>query len=470
MRLKLIVGNLVAVLVVGLASYFLVRPSIYSTLRSQVDSRITSDLQILERSVRLSGLELLSQVMTQAEQQPLRDAFAAIGEQQLRASSFERMESIKAWFGSPSQHGTPPNITLLTDDTGKVVARDTDRNRMFGQDLSGSVPAIARALRGEASTGVWSGFEQQKHLLVAAAPVRDPEGRVRGCLLVGYDFSNGVANAEAQRLGRSVAFLADGHVYGSSLDAASAADLNAAIGNVPTLNGSTPFSVSLAGRPFIGAGAAVPFAPALTMTVLGNYEMAISAIAPLQLILLFTLIGAGIVLAYAFVLAKVFLTPIEEIEEGLLAVINGKTDTRLEIESDELGGVAYRFNQLLNLFTGTPEGDEPISSGKWDEVQGSAQSLPQQTAVSDGDGTIDDPAVAATLAAEPEQSYHERVFKEYAAGKQANGEAVSVPMEKFIQRLSANAASLAKKHGCKSVRFQVQVRGTQVNLVPVLIR
>jgi hypothetical protein len=84
---------------------------------------------------------------------------------------------------------------------------------------------------------------------------------------------------------------------------------------------------------------------------------------------------------------------------------------------------------------------------------------------------VDDPAVAAKLAAEPEDAYYARVYQEYAAAKQAVGESIAnIPQDRFIQRLKGNAQALAGKHGCKAVRFRVQKSGSQVALQPVLIR
>jgi hypothetical protein len=57
------------------------------------------------------------------------------------------------------------------------------------------------------------------------------------------------------------------------------------------------------------------------------------------------------------------------------------------------------------------------------------------------------------------------------AAKQSVGEDVSnIPQDKFVQRLKANEAAQVKKHNCRMVRFQVETRGTQVNLRPVIIR
>jgi len=84
---------------------------------------------------------------------------------------------------------------------------------------------------------------------------------------------------------------------------------------------------------------------------------------------------------------------------------------------------------------------------------------------------VDDPAMSAQLAAEPEDAYYARIYAEYVAAKQALGENVAnIPQDKFTQRMKGNAQALAQKHSVRAVRFQVQSKGNQVVLRPVLIR
>ncbi len=91
-----------------------------------------------------------------------------------------------------------------------------------------------------------------------------------------------------------------------------------------------------------------------------------------------------------------------------------------------------------------------------------------------GGGTgdvIDDPNLAASLEAEPEDAYLARVYDEYVQAKTAAGEDVAnIRQEVFTKRLKGQAGALAKKHGVRMVRFKVEVAGTQVSLKPVLIR
>ena len=64
-------------------------------------------------------------------------------------------------------------------------------------------------------------------------------------------------------------------------------------------------------------------------------------------VLVSTLVGVLLVIAYNLYLALYLQKPIEQIEDGLLQVINGNPHHRIQVEHEELGGVIYRVNQLL---------------------------------------------------------------------------------------------------------------------------
>ena len=307
--------------------------------------------------------------------------------------------------------------------------------------------------------------------------------------MVGYDLSNGLATSEGELIGREVAFVWGDRVYSSSLDGSRPTELAtnlfgaSSAATVAARDGSTvsaPFSVSLEGEDHIAVVGPLPSSSAhVAMVVLGNRSAQIAKASSVSFILLLTGIGALIIAAYGFFMGSSILAPIAQIEEGVLQVMNGRTDYRLDIQSQDFGGLAYRINQLLNVLTRTEEVDESgavaAGSSGWSDQSRDASTVADPNASSaaagGGDEAEADPEVAARLAAEPEDAYYTRVYTEYVAAKQAVGENVSnIPQDKFVQRLKANEQGLLKKHGCRLVRFQVQTRGTQVNLKPVIIR
>jgi hypothetical protein len=187
-----------------------------------------------------------------------------------------------------------------------------------------------------------------------------------------------------------------------------------------------------------------------------------------------------LVVLYGFVIGNFIMRPIERIEEDVLAVINGRTDLRLETQSAELGGLAFRINQLLNVLTGTEEASSDAqgrvsvapSAGAWkDAAFSDAAGSGGATGGASPDDPIEDEALAAKLSAEDTAAYEARLYAEYLGAKQALGENVAnIPQDRFHQRLSGRASALVQKHGCRAVRFQVETVANQVVLRPVLLR
>lgn len=495
MRTKMIAGNVVAVLLVGVVSYFVVSSQLEATFLESVDSRIGSHVSLFDQLWRLQGRELAEQAVEQARENDTADVFTALDEAAQRQRAYERATEVLEWLGRRNRNGRgAAEIAVITDDRGVVIARSQDRNRMHGDNLGRELSSVSRVIEtGEPAIDVWRLEEgQTKYLQIAIAAIRDPDGSILGALVVGYDMSNGMAQRLGDMLGRDVAFVSDGAIGGSSMEGAPREALGSALFEQQAAattaalaeDGATSdaFSAELGDDQYAAMVAPLSYSPSadVAYVVLGNRSEARSKASPVNTILIMTVLGILAVLIYGFLLGNSFIKPIEQMEEGVLAVINGRTDLRLDIESAELGGLAYRINQLLNVFTGTPEEDEDgrVSSPPeaWAGTQSALATKPDAEPAAPqggggGQGEDEDPELAAKLAAEPEDAYYARIYREYVAAKEAAGENVSnITEDRFIQRLQANEKSLVKKHGCRMVRFQVQTRGTQVNLRPVIIR
>lgn len=499
MRLKIIAGNLAVVILLGVASYVMISGQLRSELGGRLDSGLSNQKTLLERSYKLSAEEFKELVSERASMDQLRAVFSGLDETSRRTRAYEAAEATQAWLADPARGGRgAPDIVVITDETGRALARNGARNVMFGKNLLPNIPALSRALKsGRAEHDVWLEKQENKVLQTAVAPITGTTGNTLGALIVGYDLSNGVAQREGQLLGREVAFVANGRLYSSSLPGAAARALGAALfeqlkpETESVLEGrasaSPLWNVSIDGEAYTGVTARLPMSPSLPVAfvVMGNRTEAAAPADAANVALILMLLAVVMVSGYGFVVGTSIVRPIEEIEEGVLAIINGRTDLRLETDSPELGGLAYRINQLLNVFTGTEEdsgdGDDmPVQSraSTWDagELAEGGASRPAAAATPrpaspSGEDVVDDPEVAAVLAAEAEADYGARLYQEYVQAKEALGENVSnIPQERFMQRVNGRADALAKKHGCRAVRFQVHTRDSQVVLRPVLIR
>jgi hypothetical protein len=499
MRLKIVAGNLAVVVLLGLVAYAAVSGQLRAQRSNELEAAIDNDRQLFDRSLRLSALEFEDFVTVRAAQRQMRDVFSGLDLDSRRTRAYEAAEATHAWFGDPARGGRgAPDIVVVVDETGRAIARNGARNVMFGQALTASIPALGQVLKtGSSAHDVWLEDEQNKLLQTAVSAIRSEAGTVLGALIVGFDLSNGLAASEGKLLGRDVAFVVEGKVYSSSLDVSGARDLRAFLFG-PNLNSTEsvlsnqsystqPWRVELGGQEYTGVTARLPLATsvAVAFAVLGNRTAAMQLANTANVILVMLVIGAGLVIAYGVAIGTSIMRPIEAIEEGILAVINGRTDLRLQTDSAELGGLAFRINQLLNVLTGTEETSEddegklsvPPSAGHWKDAAFSDSQKPSAAIATnvashaDGDDVIDDPTLASALAGESEDVYSERIYLEYVTAKQNLGENVSsIPKDRFVQRLKGRGDALIQKHGCRMVRFQVQTVDQQVVLRPVVIR
>jgi len=491
MRLKIIAGNFVVVLLVGVLGWFIARSQLMEGLTHEVDSQIINDSKLLGHSLQLRIATSLRLVENRAETQPVLQTFAGLDQDSRRSRAHQAANGISQWLRDPSREGRHPDIVVITDDTGKVLARDQDPNRLHNARLDQEIPTLRRVLSGgEATFDVWVKEDENKVFLASMAPIEGESGGILGALVVGYELSNSSAERSAELLGHEVAFLTEGAVYSSSLENTQsqalseflfsgdqAAATNAAItGQGPVAQ----WQAELADESWVGVTSSLPGIPShqVAYVVMFNRSTLGEITSSINIVLYLALFGAIFVLVYGFIIGTGFLRPVEQIEEGVLAVINGQTDFRLDIESAEFGGLAYRINQLINVFTGVSEETDdgrvstPPADAGW---QGSAFDTAADGGTTGGGGgggdVIDDPAIAASLEAEPEDAYLSRVYGEYVQAKTAAGENVgNIRQEVFTKRLSGQAVALAKKHGVRMVRFQVEASGTQVSLKPVLIR
>jgi hypothetical protein len=483
MRLKLIAGNLAIVLLVGLGSYFVVRTQLRAELVRELENRIGDDAELFGRSWRADGARLAEWVSKRAGTKSVKQVFYVSGEAKRRNRAFEAAQDVSKWFQDPARgRHERPHIVAVIDETGRVLARDTDPNRMFGEPLLGQVPLLKGVFRrGNARYGVWR--HDDKLLQIGAAPVRNDEGGVVGALLVGYDLSNGYAKREAKLAGHDVLFLTEEGVYSTSTSVEVRDALDTAL-YAPPLDAETasalrgkptlPWKAELRGEAHVGVTSALPMSRGVAAgyVMLAKLDKHTKLASLADMILWLTLLGMLGVILYGYIAATNIMAPIEQMEDDLLAVINGRTDVRLEVETPELGGLSYRVNQLINLFTGVAEEDDDgravTSSGGWDAVSITGPD-PKSRASAPGPAATEDPEAVA-LAAIPESQYYAKLYDDYVAAKRSVGEDVSsVPEERFQERIRGNAEHLAKKHGARMVRFKVETIGDQVNLKPVVI-
>ena len=368
----------------------------------------------------------------------------------------------------------------LVDANGVVLGRN-GTNLMRGEDVGAGHPSLKEAIsKGVTASDVWADAKSSELMLVSFAPVREDDGHVLGLLVLGTALNDGRLQQTSDLTSGRALIL--GIPAGQNLDlkAKSNAVTSALLGAV----GQSPLKDAALATVASGQGALLAGGPSeflLTAAPLSGYgdgrRALLIAVGPASLIEnintllwpVFAVAALGILLVVAggYLLGNYISRPIEEIEEGLLAILNGRGDLRFEIEHPDLGGLVFRLNSLLNQLMGVQE-DDTDDEGRPSRPP-SAADFTEALAVDErsiGASNVDAGLVAA-LRAEPPDAYYRRLFKEYIDAKRGLGEQVShISEATFTGKIRSSEAEMRDKHG-KDVRYRVEVRGREVVLLAV---
>lgn len=478
MRAKIIAVFSVVVLIVGGLSYALTRATLGDL---STPGEAPRALAAAVAQLQLEGLVLERWLSAQANDAKLRDPYNA-GTPNARAEAATAVANAvrDAAAAAPELAGIPVALVVLVDKSGIALGRNGSA-LMRGEDLGAIYPGMKGALaKGVSGSDVWVSRKRNEQLLASYAPIRGADGAIIGCVVVGTSLNDErLQNASDRTSGRIlVAAVKDGDKLDMvAKSSAATPELLAAIegggakdgalqalgsGQVVDLGGLPKDTVASSraldgygdGRRAVlvaavrqqGAGVMAGLVwPALGVTVLGLVLVAIGA----------------------HLLDQYISRPISELEEGLLAIMNGRTDMRFDLEHAELGGLVFRLNSLLNQLLGVQE-DETDEQGRVSRAP-TANAFQDALAVDERMATLSggDVAEARSLREEPDDRYYSRIFDEYIAAKrQLNDPVDHITKEAFIGRIMASEREMAAKHG-KPVRYKVEVRGREVVLLAV---
>jgi hypothetical protein len=183
------------------------------------------------------------------------------------------------------------------------------------------------------------------------------------------------------------------------------------------------------------------------------------------------ILGVFLVIIGGWMLGNYITRPINMLEEGLLAILNGQQEKRFELDHPELGGLAFRIDQLLNQLMGIEE-DTTDEHGRPSKAPSAADfreamSVDRSTTGAVADAQQVDPVAAQALAAEPAAPYYARIYREYINAKKALGEQTDhITEQAFATRIQGMERDAAQKYG-RPVRYQVHARNKEVVLLAV---
>ncbi len=375
MRWKIIIVNSGIVAIVALLTFVLLYTSLHGMVADPAarKSEVEHAIRGANAQLELDGLLLERWLAEQAARPEVRGVFSGGTERARSDSATAQADKIRELASSnPAFARIPPALVLFVDAQGVALGRNGSA-LMRGDKIADVYPTLGEALKaGHTTSDVWMNRERQEQLLASYAPVRGDDGATIGAVIIGTplnderlsrtsDLTSGQALvfgmkgqadkieliAKSEQASAEVLGIAQA---GAVLDAAGA---SLGSGNLTVVTGASKDYLA-ATAPVSGYGAGnnavlVAIVPASLVTSLATVLWPVFAVAGL---------GILMVIAGGTVLGNYISTPISEVEEGLLQIINGKTDLRFQLEHDDLGGLISRINSLLNALTGVPETDE----------------------------------------------------------------------------------------------------------------
>jgi hypothetical protein len=479
MRNKIIAVNAVIVALVGLLSFVMVRASLGAAVSNStaLDSSARRDAEGAVARFELDGLRAQTWLETKAGEPAALDALT-------RATSAARGEgatyvcdnALTASKSAPQFESTRPAVVFLLDSSGHVAGRSTtalDR----GVDLGALYPGLKKALTVDASgnggtggTEVWFNRARNDQFLAAWAPVRDAQGHLMGAIALGLPLNDELTHVSEAAGGRPLSLVtAQGDAVtplvhanaADSFDALVAGDAKDRVRQALT-SGGAPTLVT--DDYVVAAAALTALSGARTALVVGGARTMLDGVAAIPASILgVTLLGLVMVVIAGWLLGAYISRPINQLEEGLLAILNGQQDKRFELDHAELGGLAFRIDQLLNQLMGIEE-DNTDAEGRPSRAP-TTKDFTDAMAVEDRDAG--DSASIHALAAESPDEYYKRIYAEYISAKKALGEQTDhITEQAFVTRIRGMERDASDKYGTP-VRYQVQRRDREVVLLAV---
>jgi len=471
MRNKIIAVNAVIVLIVGLLAFAIVRTQLAAETSSadQLKRSAQHDVAGAAAQLQLDGLRAERWLAMKANEPATRAALSKATPDARGDAARQLADQIAS--AASNALGSKPSIVAVVDNAGKIVGRNgSDLNR--GDDVGAAYPALKEAItKAHAGSDVWTDKGRADQYIASYAPVREESGRAAGMLVLGVAINDALARVGEATTGRGILLVnPTGDVVASSANAgedvkgavkAMAADVKNAIstGNIVA---SASNDVIFAAAPLGGFGdghktAAVAAAPPSLLP--GANAIPVSILGAMAL-------GLVLVIAGGWFLGNYISRPIAAFEEGLLMILNGQTDKRFELDHAELGGLAFRIDQLLNQLMGVEE-DNTDDEGRVSKAPTASNFTDALSVDRSGQHGAGADVDAGKLAAEPAEAYYARLYREYISAKKSLGEQVDhITDQAFKSRIQGMEQDAASKQG-RPVRYHVQSNGREVVLLAV---
>jgi hypothetical protein len=462
----------VVVLIVTVLSFMLMRLTVGDVSNKGESSRaVTAAVAQLQ----VEGLRIERWLGEQAMIEEMREPFKITANEARGNEATTRCNGLEERSRSSSAFvSVRPTLIVLFDDKGLVLGRNGTalmRGESFAERHADMMETI---LAGRTGSSVWIDKNRGEQLLASYAPIRDG-GKVIGGIVVGTAFNDERLQAASDATSE-IGLFAAVKVGGATEVVARSAKIDDTM-----LEGQSGAEQAFATDQVIGPLTGLDERYDSAAKALGGYgdgkQAVIAAVTETKQVgtlgkLWLPLLGVfvlGLLLtAMAGHLINNYIAqPIADLEDGLLAVLNGQTDLRFELEHKVLGGLVFRVNSLLNQLLGVREDDT--------DAEGRPSVAPSSSSFSAA-LNVDERMVSLSLADvedgrklrdEPPEDYYKRVYDEYLAAKRSIGDPVDhIKFAPFNQRIKSSEQELTNRHG-KPFRYKVELQGKEVVLVAV---
>jgi hypothetical protein len=457
----------VVVLIVTIASLMAMRGTVGDVSNKGESKRA---VKAAVAQLQVEGLRIERWLVVQTNLEETREPFKAGAAKARSESATTTTNTIEQRTkNDPAFAALRPTIIVLFDTKGVVLGRNGS-NLMRGEKLGERYPEMLKTINaGNTGSSVWVDKKHNEQMLASYAPIREG-AEVIGGIAVGTAFNNERLTSTSNATSGSALFALvpaeAGLVTIANSDKADDAlgkTLEAAHKEMNADALDLGESLDAFGSPLLGYGDGKQ-----ALVVAATPSLNIGSFSSLFLVGLFVFLAGMVMVAVGAHLVDQYISqPVSDLEDGLLAVINGQTDLRFELEHKVLGGLVFRVNTLLNQLLGVKE-DDTDDHGRPSVSPSSASFTAalnvDERMVSLSASDIED---AAKLQEEPPEDYYKRIFDEYVAAKKSMGDPVDqLKFAPFSQRIKTLEQQLAGKHG-KPFRYQVEQKGKEVVFVAI---
>jgi hypothetical protein len=488
-----VVAAVIAVLT-GIA-FFVASTSFEDRARRDADAKLARAYQVVQQLNQLEGIDIANKAERLAAE---KEFVAAIKTDSGTERQTQARVGFQRFTADEKQGSVKPDIIALVDASGNLLAMNevpTVVAKQWKTDKGDSmIPALNVVLGKKVIiSDIWN-YGNKGMMKIGVAPVVDPDAPIStkdpdgvviiGAIVVAYAQTAHEAQQDRNLLGTEIAYYDNREVRATSFtsgasseeDTAKARVLSELLRNQALIEGGAKQKISIDGADYLAAAVKMPRSstrrlpadyPQMTAGAVVLAPIADPSNAAGTVKLFIALLGGG---ALAMALLGLYLSnrrlvaQIDQIELGVIDIINGNVDRTFRPVGEELDGLANGLNVMLARLLGRPEpGEEEFDEEGNPIIQGRVEFEDDGAAV-----PAPDPDLAA-LAQESEPDYYKRVYTEYLAARRATGNPDEVSFENFIAKLKVNEGKLKAQYQCRAVRFRLLVKDGKVTLKPVPI-